>query len=240
MRVAIIDDERPARSELEYQLRLLMPQVEIVQAHNGAQALSLIGAQGFDLLFVDIHLGDVKGTDLISVIRKTLPNAKIVFATAYADYATRAFELQVDDYLLKPFDPERLQQVLTRCMAQPAPPPASGALSGKLAITKDRHITLIDIDEVVYLETDGVGRGCILHTVAGDHRDGASMAEYEKRLVAKGFFRSHKSYLVQLKLIADVFPWTGGGFALRMRGFEETVLPTGRDQVKELRQLLSL
>ena len=240
MRIAIIDDERPARSELSYQLRQLIPDVELEEAGSGAQALELISHSLFDILFVDIHLGDLKGTDLASVLKKTQPNAKIVFATAYSDYAAKAFELQVDDYLLKPFDPDRLEQVLRRCMPRPGVKPAMDALSGKLAVTKDRHSTLIDISQVVYIETDGVGRGCILHTTLGNHSDTVSMAEYEKKLTLKGFFRIHKSYLVQLALIADFFPWAGNGFALRMRGFEDTVLPIGRDRVKELRQLLSL
>ena len=242
MRIAVIDDERPARSELIHQLRKLLPGVEIEEASSGNQALELMGSQTFDLLFIDIHLGDVEGTVLAGVARKMMPQAYIIFATAYSDYAAKAFELEVDDYILKPFSADRLAQVLARyrrgTRLQPtrtAPVPL-----GKLAVTNSsRHTMLIDIQQVVYVETDGHGRGCIIHTTNGDYTENSAMSEYEKKLVPLGFYRIHKSYLVQLRLITDIFPWTGSCFGLHMQGFKEQ-LPIGRDKIKELRQLLQL
>ena len=112
--------------------------------------------------------------------------------------------------------------------------------TGRLAISSNRHTTLLDVNDVTYIETDGSGRGCILHTLSGEeYADNASMSEYESRLASQGFYRIHKTCLVQLKYIQDIFPWNNSSFALRVRN-SSTVLPIGRDRIKELRRRLEI
>lgn len=92
----------------------------------------------------------------------------------------------------------------------------------------------------VAVETDGVGRGCVLHTLSGKtYSDGTSLGEYEGKLSGQGFYRIHKTCLVHLKYVESIFPWSSNGFALRVRG-ENTVLPISRDRVRELRRLLDI
>ncbi len=238
MRIAVIDDEKYSRVELIHQIKELQPGAEVAQAGSGAQALELLQRETFDILFIDIHLGDVEGTTVAALARRLMPQAKIIFATAYSEYAVRAFELQVDDYILKPFDPARIRQVLERCAPAPEPPAAGDP--ARLAIGGSRHTTFIDVDEVSYIETDGAGRGCVLHTLSGEtYTDGATLSDYEGRLAGQGFYRIHKTCLVRLKYVQDIFPWNNSGFALRVRGCAE-VLPIGRDRVKELRRRLSI
>ena len=96
-----------------------------------------------------------------------------------------------------------------------APAPAAG----RLAISSNRHTTLLDVSDVTYIETDGSGRGCVLHTLSGkEYTDNVSLSEYESRLSGQGFYRIHKTCLVQLKYIQDIFPWNNSSFALRVRG----------------------
>ena len=105
MRIAVIDDEKYSRVELIHQILSHIPDAVISEASNGVQAIALIERKSFDILFIDIHLGDLEGTTVASLARKLMPKAKIIFATAYSEYAVKAFELRVDDYVLKPFDP---------------------------------------------------------------------------------------------------------------------------------------
>lgn len=112
MKIAVIDDERSARNELIYQILHTMPESEISEADSGSSALALMSENDFDILFVDIGLNDMEGTTLAAAARKLLPAAQIVFATAYSQYGVRAFELGVNNYLLKPFDPARVHTVL--------------------------------------------------------------------------------------------------------------------------------
>lgn len=240
MRIAVIDDEKYSRVELTHQIRQLLPQAEVAEAGNGAQAMRLLETELFDILFIDIHLGDMEGTTVAALARRLMPSAKIIFATAYSEYAVRAFELQVDDYILKPFDPERIRQVLSRCVHTSEAPPSQSPGASRLAVSSNRHTTLLDIGDITYIETDGSGRGCVLHTLPGEqYSDSSSMSDYENRLAPYGFYRTHKTCLVQLKYITDIFPWNGSSFAFRVRG-SSAVLPIGRDRVKELRRRLNI
>ncbi len=238
MKIAVIDDEKYAREELCHQIEEILPEAQIQVASSGAAAVELIEGGRFDLLFLDIRLGDMMGTTIASLVRKVAPTTHIVFATAFPEYGVKAFELGVDDYILKPFDPQRVRQVIARC--QTTPHPATEAVSvQKIAITANRHTTLVNVEDILYIETAGTGRHCILHTKVGEFTTTTSLGEYESRLQPHGFFRIHKTSLVQLKKIQDIFPWSNNGFGLHLEG-TDTVLPIGREQIKRLRQLLKL
>ena len=115
MRIAIVDDERPARSELKHQILELIPEAEIIEGDCGAAALQIAGEEKLDLFFLDINLGDINGTVLINALTNMQPEMKIVFVTAYSEYAVKAFELGVTDYVMKPYDKKRLKKVLEKC-----------------------------------------------------------------------------------------------------------------------------
>lgn len=238
MKIAVIDDERPSRKELIHQIKAVLPDSRIEEADSGASALELISSQPFDLLFVDISLGDMEGTTLAAAARRMLPDVQIVFATAYSQYAVRAFELGVNNYILKPFDPDRVRRVLDACRAELQKKEPQAVSSGRMAINVNRTIVLADISQIVYIETSG--RGCIIHTTARDYAENQLLGEYEKRLTPHSFFRIHKSYLVNLNYITEMFPWANNSLAVKMQGFEQEILPVGREKVKNLRQALGL
>ena len=248
MKIAVIDDERPSRKELIHQILSVMPDSLIEEADSGSNALELISSRPFDLLFVDINLNDMEGTTLAAAARRILPDAQIVFATAYSQYAVRAFELGVNNYILKPFDPDRVRRVLEKCCHDLNLSKGAAAVSGtaaapvlspaRMAINVNRTIVMLDIPQIVYIETSG--RSCIIHTATRDYTENQLLGEYEKRLAPHGFFRIHKSYLVNLGYITEMFPWANNSLAVKMQGFEKEILPVGREKVKNLRQLLGI
>lgn len=238
MLIAVVDDERPARSELKHQILSILPEVQIMEADSGVSALELLGSTVFDIIFLDINLNDMDGTTLAAAAQRMMPDAKIVFATAYSEYAVKAFELGVSNYILKPFDPERLKLVLEKCMAELEKPQSPANLSRRIAINTNRKTIFVDIDQIAYVET--AGRGCILHSTRGDYTENQLLGELEKKLASYGFFRIHKSYLVNLSAITELFPWANSSLALRMQGFEHEILPVARDKVKVLRQFLNV
>lgn len=239
MKIAVFDDEKYSREELIYQIRQVLPEAEICQAASGVKAMEAVEKENFDLLFIDVRLGDMLGTTIASLVRKLLPHAQIVLATAYSEYAVKAFELGVDNYILKPFDPARVRQVLEQCQAallrqESAPPEMT-----KIAVTVNRHTTLIDVADIVYIETSSSGRHCVIHTPERDYTTTHSLSGFETKLSPYGFFRIHKTCLVQLGCIQDIFPWSNNGFALHMQGFPD-ILPIGRDRIKPLREKFKL
>lgn len=240
MKIAVIDDERPARSELIHQITEILPQVQICEADSGAMAIELIGRESFDMLFIDINLNDMEGTTLAAAAKKLLPKARIVFATAYSEYAVKAFELGVDDYILKPFSSERVRRVLDKCQsARNIEHKDRVARAGrKLSVNTDRKIILIDIDQIVYAES--AGKKSLLHTRSGDYTDGRLLGDLEKKLEFYGFFRVHKSFLVNPDYIIEMFPWASSSLALRMQGFEQDIIPVGREKLKAFRRMMDI
>ncbi len=237
MRIAVVDDERPARSELIHQLLDIVPKAIISEADSGAAALEMISRNIFDLVFIDINLGDIEGTVLASTVKQIMPKAHIIFATAYSQYAVRAFEIGVSNYILKPFDKHRLESVVDNCRKD-LEASCSKPLPNRLPVNCNRRIVLVDIEAIVFIETDN--RSCIIHTKNGDLTENLSIGEYEKRLSGHRFFRIHKSYLVNLEHVQEIFPWHNNSFALKMSGYENEILPVGREKIKDLRQILKI
>ncbi len=234
MRIAVIDDERPARSELKHQLSELLPEAQIDEGESGAQALEMAGETGYDLFFLDINLGDINGTVLVNALKNMQPDMKIVFVTAYSEYAVKAFELEVEDYIMKPFDKRRLQKMLKKCKAKKAEKVLEGVR--RIAINTEGKTIFKEVEDIVYIET--YNRGCMIHTVGEDYFEGKTIGEFEKRLCDMGFFRSQKSFLVNLSKVKELFLWKNNSFAIKMEGYDKEILPVGREKIKVLRQLL--
>lgn len=241
MRIAVVDDESPSRSELVYLLNECMPDAIISEADCGASALDLFSRETFNMVFLDIQLGDITGTTLAINVKKIMPSAHIVFATAYAQYAVQAFELGAADYILKPFDQSQVERVLEKYRGNLRAPsqevlPSKLPLN-KLALTCDRKIVLLDIDNIDYIETSQ--RGCIIHTRNGDFTDSNCIKKYSEKLVEPRFFRIHKSYLVNLDQVEEIFPWHNNGFALKISGYN-AALPIGREKIKNLKRIFNI
>lgn len=249
MRIAVIDDERPARSELKHQLLELLPEAVIEEGESGAQALEMSGEKEYDLFFLDINLGDINGTVLVNALMKMQPEMKIIFVTAYSDYAVKAFELGVEDYIMKPYDRRRLQKMLKKCgfgdkevreseehKRQIMPRENIWEGTKRIAINTEGKTVFVEMTNIVYIET--YNRGCMIHTAEGEYYEGKTIGEFERRLGDAGFFRSQKSYLINLDKVKELFLWRNNSFAVKMEGYEKNILPVGREKIKVLRHLL--
>lgn len=238
MRIAVIDDEKYARIELCHHIKECLPQAQITELSNGVEALERIANLKFDILFIDIELGDLQGTTVARYAKKVMPDVKIIFATAFSEYAVKAFELEAYDYLLKPIDPDRIKYILEKCV-EPASKTEMTEPS-RLAVNTDRLTSLIDVKDISHIVTDGKGRGCYIYTVLDQkYHDARSLLDFENLLSGHNFYRIHKRYLVNLGLIKDIFPWKNNSFALRMCSTED-ILPIARDKNKQLREVLQI
>ena len=165
LRIAVFDDEKYSREELVHQILSELPDAEIIQGASGLEAIEIIEIHKFDILFVDIHLGDIQGTTIASLAKKLMPNAKIIFATAFSQYAVKAFELGVDNYILKPFDPKRVSEVLNLCCKSlPNPIEATKSVQ-KIAVRYNRHTVFINAEDIASIATSCSGRNCIIYTL---------------------------------------------------------------------------
>lgn len=242
MKIAIVDDERPSRSELRHLISDYLKEAEIMEASSGEEAMELFLKEDFDMIFMDINLGDIDGTTLAAMAKKAHPNVEIVFATAYNNYAEKAFDIDALNYILKPFDPKRIEQTIRRFMKKRREE-TTGREEEKTSISKisinwDKKMVLVDISDIVYIETGN--RACIVHTKTKSYTTASSMNSFEERLKESGFFRIHKSYLINLKYVIEIYPWFNNTTCVKMQGYEKEILTVGRNQIKELKHLFSM
>jgi len=226
MRIAIIDDEKPARSELIYLIKEIIPNAVILEAESGDEALKLIASEPFDLLCIDINLGDISGTSLAVAARKLIPEVEIVFATAYNNYADKAFEVDALYYLLKPFSEEKVNQMLEKynqkhgkCCYD-----SNNLCIPKIPLNVDKKIVLVEVPSIVYIESQ--------------NKDNNPLNYFEEKLTDKGFFRIQKSYLINLNYVLEIYPWFNNTYCVKMEGFKDVVLPISRNQIKNLKNIL--
>ena len=244
MKLAVIDDDRPSRSELKHIILKILPDAQIDEADSGQKALELAAENTYDAMFVDVHLGDMPGVSLSLMLKKLQPNVQIIFATAYDEYAVKAFDMDAVDYIMKPFDPKRVAHALSKLTAAPRaadtvkPDDMVPEVNNKLSISFDKHVVLLDIADIAYIETDS--RSCVLHTVTGNYTTAQSLSYFEKRLAQSQFFRIHKSYLINLQYVTGISPWFNGMFSVKLKKFENENLPVSRKQMKLLKGIFNI
>src|SRR5206468_7185629 len=133
----IVDDEQLARDELAYLVKGLTDVNVVAQGKNGLEAVNLIRDHAPDLVFLDVQMPGLDGFGVIKkLLEKKIPLPQFIFATAFDQYAVKAFEVNALDYLLKPFDKKRIAQAVEKAKAQKksdSPSPIAGQLE---ALTK--------------------------------------------------------------------------------------------------------
>lgn len=239
LRALIVDDEYPAREELRYLLRAF-PEVEVVgEAAEAAEALELIRNIDYDLCFLDIKMPGGSGLDLVRELSRVAHRPAVIFVTAYPDHAVEAFDLDAVDYLLKPFDEPRLARALQRIIER-----GHESIDGD----DDAHFDKIPVpsqDRTILLEPDDVLFAVAAHggshivTTSARHLVPYSLAELERRLEGRGFFRTHRAYVVNLRHARAIEPDFAGALQVILSHSQERV-PVSRRQVRAFKRLVGL
>jgi two-component system LytT family response regulator len=209
MKALIIDDERLARAEVR---RLLddFNWVKVVgEAENAEQALALIQAQQPDLLFLDVQMPGKTGFDLIEEIRGDMP--RIIFTTAYDEFALRAFEVNALDYLMKPITPDRFAAALARVREDPMAAEDQSPLrsSDQVFVRDGERCWFIPVSKVRLLESEGnYTRVRFENQSPLIYR---SLSTLEQRLPAEDFFRINRQQVVNLHFIEKIETWFSHG-----------------------------
>jgi two-component system LytT family response regulator len=197
----IIDDERLARFSLAKKLRNF-PEINIVGEASGiASAIKAIEALNPDLLFLDIQLSDGNGLDLFNKIDYS---GKVIFVTAYDDYAFRAFEINAQDYLLKPVSIERLKNTINRLKSEDQKE-AFTAISkfrydDRIMIEQKNSIHFLKIDSIVLINASK-SYTIIIDKAGKKYLVCRSMTEWESRLPEEHFCRVHRKSIVNFNFV---------------------------------------
>lgn len=245
MKIAIVDDERPARSELRYLLTTILENAEYYEAADASSADTLLQEHHFQAIFLDINLGDVNGTILASTLKNRQKKTAIVFVTAYSEYAIQAYEIGAVDYILKPFDFGRIKKTIRRLEEQgyfyrwEASVEAHESENlDKLAVNAGSRIKLLDIADIIYIESNQ--RNCLIHTKTEIYTEHFTLNDLTKKLRKKDFYRIHKSFLVNLNCVEELIPNYNNGYAMRMKDCPQAILPISRNQIRQIKYLFQL
>lgn len=253
----IVDDEQLARDELAYLLKNIGDVEIVAQGKNGIEAVNLIKEHNPDLVFLDVQMPGLDGFGVIKkLLDKKLPLPKIVFSTAFDQYAVKAFEVNAVDYLLKPFDRRRVAQsverarakmdssssssdkldTLVRMLESQKPQTAKILLKagGRLFLVSQREICFASIEDgIITVVTSGASG-------MEGQSNCRTLEELLDSLDPNLFWRAHRSYLVNINRIKEVVPWFKSSYQLRMDDKKQTEIPVSRAQTKRLRELFGL
>lgn len=238
----LIDDERLGREELKSLLKEYI-EIEIIdEAKNGEEGIEKIMEQKPDLVFLDINMPEINGFDLLKRLDE-IP--RVVFVTAYDEYALKAFEMNALDYILKPVDPNRLKKVIDKLIAteeefisEKTVVPTRKILTknDRIFIKDGEKCWFIELSKIRMLESDGNYvkvyfdnfRPLILR----------SLNSFEERLDANYFFRANRKFIINLEWISSIENWFNGGLQVELKEGEKVEI--SRRQAIRFKELMSL
>jgi two-component system LytT family response regulator len=234
LRTLIVDDERLARQKLRT-LLLRHNDVELVgECADGDAALAEIARLRPDLVFLDVRMPGKSGFDVVAALgARAQPH--VVFVTAYGDYAVEAFEVEAVDYLLKPFDRQRLDRAVSRVRSRigepskalarlgdlvmrlegalggpppaPATPPNQAPPLERVAVKKDGRTLLVPTHEIDWIEA--VDKYVRLHARGSRFLHREALSSLERRLDPTVFLRIHRGAIVNLRRVREIHPGVG-------------------------------
>ena len=213
----IIDDMELARNNLSQLIKENLPHLEIIGEADGVVSGSkLLRSSQADIVFLDIHLGDGEGFDILEIVPDT--KARIIFTTASDEHAIKAFRYAAIDYILKPIDPALLKEAVQKALQLPQQKneqidllksKLTNSSTKKIALHTSDQILIVDIQEIIRMEANGnytqfffSNNQKLLIT--------KTLKEFDKILQEDGFLRSHQSHLINPNFIKAYIKTEGG------------------------------
>lgn len=245
LNILVAEDEPAVREVLAAHLSQLLPGASIEEAENGHEALAKATGGGYHVVFLDIEMPGLSGLEVASRLLGMRNPPRIVFATGKADHALEAFRLAAFDYVVKPFEAERLRETVERLLAEADPIARQRESIGRIfeqqdlpklwAETAEEHWALVDYKAIYWVEADG--RTVTLHGPGLERpKVRHSLKELETKLAPHGFLRVHKGYLVNTAQVSGMKSWFSGSYVLEMADAATTEIPLSRRYAAEFKK----
>jgi len=243
-RTLIIDDERLAREELKLLLKDYI-EIEIIdEARNGEEGILKINQLKPDLIFLDVNMPEMSGFDMLKHLDE-IP--RVIFVTAYDEYALKAFEVSALDYVMKPVDPDRLKDAVQKLNTNEDDFVSSNSttltrknrpltVNDRVFIKDGEKCWFIELSKVRMLESEG--------NYVKVYFDGfkplilRSLNSFEDRLDPEYFFRANRKFIINMQWISKVENWFNGGLQVELREGEKVEI--SRRQAIRFKELMSL
>lgn len=246
MRAIIIDDEARARDDLAQIVTRYCPRITVIaQAENVKTGISAISKFKPDLLFLDVQMPDGTGFDLLK--RVDALHLKVIFTTGFEEFAIKAFRFSALDYILKPIDPAELVSAVEKafnaahkdnlsmkCYAFMANTAATGSQSKKMVVKTAASYNIVEVSDIVRCEADGNYTNVYFNN-GTRLLDSKTLKEYEELLREHGFFRIHKSHLINLAYISNLEKAKNGNVGMK----DDSTLPVAPQKRKHLQEVIN-
>lgn len=241
-KVMLVEDEPHIRKILQTVIERNGAFEVVCACDNMTDALLLFHTHHPEVVFMDIEINGSSGMDCARVIMDIAPHTKIIFATAHAEYMSNAFEIYAFDYLVKPFDIERIEHTLERIRKQNdlqaisiTEEAGTDSSRTKLMIKGKESISFVDTQDIVLVERES--NTTHIYTDSGEeYTTSVSMADIESRLDTRNFMRSHKSYIINLSKIKKIEPYGRWTYVVRFGCLEKDALLT-REKYEQIKKM---
>ena len=201
------------------------------EAKSGEEALELLEKSDKpQVIFLDIEMGGMDGVETARRIQDTDPRIAIVFVTAHEEFRKEAFEVYAFDYLVKPFEVERVKTTLERVedlLSGVVPLPIVAEPSPRVEKLMLRHkdgISLVDARDIILIQREN--RSTVIYTKTDKHVTSETLSEIEQRLPGNKFFRCHKSYIINIERITRIYPYGRWTYIVKLSGTDLDALMT--------------
>jgi two-component system LytT family response regulator len=244
LRTIIVEDEELARNLMKSFLKN-NDKVEIIaECENGFEGIKTINELKPDLVFLDIQMPKITGFEMLELLEH---KPQIIFATAYDEYALKAFEFNAADYLLKPYSKERLFEAVDKVAAKIDKEGKISDVAERVSsfpredfldriVVKDRHkINIIPVDQVRYIES--MDDYVMIYTKTGRHLKQKTMKYFEAALDPKNFTRIHRSYIVKVDEINEIQQYEKESYIVILH--DKTKLKVSKTGYKNLKGVLN-
>ncbi|WP_033826446.1 LytR/AlgR family response regulator transcription factor [Bacillus andreraoultii] len=220
MRIGLVDDRLMDLEKLKG-IVSSVPGVEIVFATQVAEeAYEHIKKKSVDLLIADIEMPNLSGYELADMIHSHALNIAVIFVTANSGYAVHAFELNVHDYIMKPYTRERLIKSIERIMEKNR----SSEIAGRLYIKRKNDIHIIQKKDIIFIERSG--RSTTIYTKSGPVKTYLTLNELEGELRERDFIRSHRSFIINIHYVKNFSLYAKNSYVVMFDGIAEKAMIT--------------
>lgn len=238
----IIDDEAICIASVQGLMKRRHPEVEIVgTASDVPTAIALVKAKRPDILFLDVEIGDMTGFDMLKGIAPLRPH--VIFTTAHESYAVKAIRFNALDYLLKPIDPQELDDAVHKALREKddtAGPDRIAPLLGmlmsdrQLALPDANGLSVVHLDDILHCNSDNNYTEVYMRGEKKPLVVSRPLSEFDAFLSSQGFVRIHQSHLINRKHIRRYVKGEGGEVIMN----DGTNLPVSRRQKADLMEAL--
>ena len=229
MKIGLVDDRRIDLDKLNGIISGL-DGVEIIFSTTSAhEAYEYIKKEAVDLLIADIEMPNLSGYELADIIHSHALNIAVIFVTGNSGYAVHAFEINVHDYIMKPYPKERLIQSVQRLMEKNK----STEIAGRLYIKQKNNIHIIQKKDIIFIERSG--RSTTIHTKTGPIKTYQTLNELEGELRERDFIRSHRSFIINIHYVLNFSLYAKNSYVVTFEGIEEQAMIT-KEKVDFLQQ----